>query len=156
MKAIKLIIGLVVLGAIQYQFLGNFYLKSDIISSITTFLSIIFGFYITSLAIFVTSSYVADLYKITDKENKSVTLLHTLIHNYKFGLIFILISILYLLIIQLVLNQLDGDTSRLRLGEYYLLPFLFLVVFNFWHGYKMLNDLINVIIQESKRHKVKK
>lgn len=148
-QLIKFIIGLIISAGIQYVFLGDFYLKSDLISSFTTFLSIIFGFYITSLAIFVTSSYVAELYKITDQNNKSVTLLHTLVNNYKFGLIFILISILYLLCLQFKINQCSED--KLLLSNIYALPFLFFVLFNFWHSYKMLDDLIRIIIQESKR-----
>lgn len=150
-KILKLILVLPVLWLFQSQFLGNYFIKSDTISSSILFLSIIFGFYITSLAIFSTSSYVANLYKILDTKDKRVTLLHTLIKNYKFGLIFILISILYLLIIQLILNQFDKD--ELRLGEYYILPFTSFIISNFWHAYKMLNDLTNVIIQESKSDK---
>jgi len=153
-KIIKFIIGIAVLSALQYFLLGDFCLKSDIISSIITFLSIVFGFYITSLAIFVTSSYVAELYKITDQNNKSVTLLHTLISNYRFGLTFILSTILYLLILQFIINQSVDD--KILLSAIYALPFLFFVIFNFFYSYKMLNDLIKIIIQESKRHSRKK
>lgn len=152
---IKIIYGIVLfifIASCQYFLIGKFSISNDLITNIITFLSIIFGFYITSLAIFVTSQYVSGLYKIVDKENQTVTLLHTLVKNYKIGLTAILISILYLLFLNFYISQ-SIDKSSL-LNNFKVLPFLPLVVFNFCYSYKMLSDLINVIIQEAKHKAV--
>ena len=147
----KIIYGVVLfilISSSQYFLIGKFSISNDLITNIITFLSIIFGFYITSLAIFVTSQYVSNLYKIVDKENQTVTLLHTLVKNYKTGLTVILVSILYLLFLSFTINQ-SLDKSIL-LNNFKVLHFLPLVIFNFCYSYKMLSDLINVIIQEAK------
>ena len=147
-KTIKLSLSFVFFCILQYFLLGTYYIESNLITNIVTFFSVIFGFYITSLAIFVTSTYVSQLYKITDQNNKSVTLLHTLITQYKVGLILILISILYLLFIEFILSQ--TDNNKIILSNIYVLPFLGLVIANFFYSYRMLNTLIKIIIQEAK------
>lgn len=147
-KIIWLVVLFVAISFGQYFWIGKSSISNDLITNIITFLSIIFGFYITSLAIFVTSQYVSNLYKIVDKENQTVTLLHTLVRNYKIGLTVILISILYLLFLNFSINQ-TPDKSLL-LSNLEALPFLAMIAFNFCYSYKMLTDLINVIIQEAK------
>ena len=147
-KIIYLVVLFIIISLSQYFFIGKFSVSNDLITNIITFLSIIFGFYITSLAIFVTSQYVSSLYKIIDKENQTVTLLHTLVRNYKIGLTVILISILYLLFLNFFINQ--TLEKVLLLNNLKTLPFLSVVIFNFVYSYKMLSDLINVIIQEAK------
>lgn len=132
----------------QYLFLGNYSLKNDIVNNFITFLSIIFGFYITSLAIFVTSRYVSSLYKITDRDNKSRTLLHALVNNYKIGLTLILLTIFYLISFQFVFNQHENDS--VLLSNIWATPLLGVFIINFWYSYKMLKDLIQVILQEAK------
>lgn len=134
---------------IQLKFLGNYYLKTEILTSIITFLSIIFGFYITSLAIFVTSKYVSDLYKITDENNKSLTLLQILIKKYKFGLNVLLVSIAYFILIQFYINQ--NRNNEILFSNKVLFPFFILLLLNFLYSYFMLNTLIKIIIQEAKR-----
>lgn len=150
----KLVYLVIVAGIIFFQklFMNNYYLKGDVLSSFLTFLSIIFGFYITSLSIFVTSKYVSDLYKVVDKNDHSLTLLHSLVRNYRRGLIFVLISIGYFVFIQFLISQnIDG---KIILSNKWLILFMFFIVGNFWYSYKMLNDLINVIIQEAKNNSV--
>lgn len=153
-KIIYGIVLFVLISACQYFLIGKFSISNDLITNIITFLSIIFGFYITSLAIFVTSQYVSNLYKIVDKENQTVTLLHTLVKNYKIGLTVILVSILYLLFLNFSTSQ-SIDKSIL-LNNFKVLPFLPLVIFNFCYSHKMLSDLINVIIQEAKHKAMNK
>lgn len=148
MKKIFFLVTIFLLCYFQYRILSPLNIASDLITNIITFLSVVFGFYITSLSIFVTSQYVSNLYKITDKENKTVTLLHTLINNYKVGLIIILISIIYFLSLNLLINQ--TETKSLLLGDYRTGPVLALMVFNFYYSYKMLSDLTKIILQEAK------
>ncbi len=148
----KVIINLslaIIISITQYIFFGIYYIKVELISNLITFLSIIFGFYITSLAIFATSKYVASLYKATDKNNKSLTLLHVLINNYRIGLIIILISIIYLLILQLVLTQIS--TNNIYLYNRIAIPLFWVVLVNFYYSYRMLSDLLKVVLQEAKR-----
>lgn len=149
-NALKYLLLFILLCGAQYFLLSTYSLSNDVINNFIVFLSIIFGFYITSLAIFVTSKYVSNLYKITDKNNKSVTLLHTLINNYKLGLTLILLSIFYLLIFQFIFNQNDNDD--VFLSNLWALPILGIFVINFWYSFKMLNDLIKIIIQEAKNN----
>lgn len=147
-KIIRLSLAFIICCVLQYFLLGTLVIESNLINNVVVFLSIIFGFYITSLAIFVTSTYVSQLYKIIDQNNKSVTLLHTLISEYKVGLILILISILYLLIVEFILRQ--TDNSKVVLSAIYALPFSWVVLTNFFYSYRMLDTLIKIIIQEAK------
>jgi hypothetical protein len=149
-KITSFLIYFVTIPLIQAHFLSNYYIKSDMLDRIITFLSIIFGFYITSLAIFATSKYVSTLYKTVDKENPNITLLHTLLKNYKDGLKLIFFSILYLLIVQFVVNQTEND--EMLFSNLWLLPFLSVIIVNFWYSYKMLRDLIRIILQEAKNN----
>ncbi len=148
MKKFFFVFAIISFCVTQHFLLAPFQIESDLVTNIITFLSVVFGFYITSLSIFVTSQYVSNLYNITDKENKTVTLLHTLINNYKTGLIVILVSIIYFLALNLLINQTDG--SYILLGDIKAIPVLALMMFNFYYSYKMLSDLANIILQEAK------
>lgn len=147
-KVIKSALIIVLASIIQYYFLGSLQIKSDLVSSIVTFLSIIFGFYITSLSIFATSRYVSSLYKVGDINNKSNTLMHTLFSNYKFGLITTLVTIIYFIIVQVSIGQ--SGSGFMYLSERLLIPTIGIMLNIFWYSYKMLNDLIRIILQESK------
>lgn len=134
---------------IQYYFFRDFKFNVSLFSDIVTFLSIVFGFYITSLAIFITSQYVSDLYKVVDEKNRSLTLLHTLTNNYKFGLLLTLVSLLYFIMIQFVIKA--DINNEVSLGSVITFPILALLIINFIFCFIMLNDLVNIIIQEGKR-----
>ena len=139
-----------VIGYAQNSFLGNYYIKAEFLSSIITFFSIIFGFYITSLAIFATSRYVSNLYQKVDINNPSLTLLNILLKKYKRGLTLLFFSILYLLVLHFIINQ--TDENKVLLSNYLLLPFLSVLVINFFYSYSMLVMLIKIIIQEAKNN----
>ncbi len=152
-RRIIIICVLIGLTLLQYFQFGDVYVSSNTVSSLLTFSSIIFGFYITSLAIFSTSSYVSGLYLKTNKKNPSETLLQTLLANYKTGLLWIFTSISYFIFLQLVFDQSKTEICKLTLKNIYLWPFLGIVMVNIWYSYKMLNDLIKVIMQEAKKPK---
>ena len=137
----------------QYFVLSEVSFSLSIIGNIVTFLSILFGFYITSLAIFVTSRYVSTLYQVTDEENKSQTLLHTLTDNYQFGLLLTLLSLIYFITVQFFLY--NPDNVMVSFGDLPLLPILGLLVLDFMYCYIMLTDLIKIIIQEGKGQYIK-
>lgn len=138
----------VVSATAQFFYLGHFKLTVDVLTNIVTLMSIFFGFYITSLAIFVTSKYVASLYQITDANHQSLTLLQTLVQNYKTGLQLILLSIIYALILLIVATNRVGES--LVLSEWFVLLFVPLLVLDLGYSYIMLADLIKIIIQEAK------
>ncbi len=135
-------------AAAQYYFLSNQNFSFEVLSSIITFLSILFGFYITSLAIFVTSQYVSSLYLVIDSNKKEQTLLHTLTQNYKFGLVLILLSLVYFIGVQLFSDASNSDA--LSFGDLIFIPVIPFLTLNFLYCYFMLTDLINIIIQEGK------
>lgn len=149
-KILKEVSVFVVVGCfIQYYLLKNFVLKIDVLTNIVTFLSIVFGFYITSFSIFSTSHYVTGLYQIVDSQDKTQTLLNSLIFKYKVGLMVALCSIIYFILLILFLNQ-DAN-SCLRLDNKFLYPIVSIFLFNFYYGYKMFKILVQIITQESKR-----
>lgn len=151
-KLIKSISLFVVIGSlVQYFLLQNYTVKIDVLTNLVTFLSIVFGFYITSFSIFSTSAYVSELYQIPDADDQSQTLLNNLIFKYKIGLVFTLISILYFIILIFLLKQ-DGVDS-FELSNKFLYPIISIVLFNFYYGYKMFEILVKIITQESKRKK---
>lgn len=124
-------------------------IRNDILTSLTTFLSIIFGFYITSLAIFVTSKYVTKLYQIEDENDSSKTLLHTLVMNYRIGLVMIILSILYFLFLTLLVNQ-TKENFLILSDSIYLIGFFPVIALNFFYSFEMLWILLKIILQESK------
>lgn len=133
----------------QYYLLGHVNISEGVTGNIITFLSILFGFYITSLAIFVTSHYVSSLYKVMDQNKKSQTLLHTLTGNYKFGLLVTLFSLIYFVWLEIFFSG-----GVMTLGNKSHLPFLGFLAINFAYCFIMLGDLINIIIQEAKSRAV--
>lgn len=133
---------------LQKCLLGSYKIKTDITSDLVTFLSILFGFYITSLAIFATSQYVSGLYKIEDQDNKGRTLLHSLVNKYKGGLLLALFSILYFLFVEFMITK--ESSGELTLSNKFLTPFLVVVMWNFFYCYTMLCTLVKIIIQEGK------
>jgi hypothetical protein len=145
----KFIVSLVVFSAVakaQTVYLSHLKLGSSVTGDIITFLSILFGFYITSLAIFVTSHYVSSLYNIVDKNRRGQTLLHTLTQNYSFGLRIALLSLVYFVWLAVFFDE----NTNLTFGDYQLIPFLGVLVLNFGYCFIMLRDLISIIIQEAK------
>ncbi|MBU3925243.1 hypothetical protein KJ854_04890 [Patescibacteria group bacterium] len=137
--------------SIQYIFLKNHIIKIDVLTNIVTFLSIVFGFYITSFSIFSTSTYVSGLYQITDIENKTQTLLDTLIFKYRIGVLITLFSIFYFILIIFFLNQ--NNVNSFSLSNKFLYPLASMFLFNLYYGYKMFEILVKIITQESKYKK---
>ena len=138
-----------ILGIFLYHIFGSrISLSSNFVTNVVTFLSILFGFYITSFSIFTTSRYVAQLYKLADEENgKKQTLMDALIHKYKIGLILALLSICYVLVCFFFFG--DKEIVLLNSHVYFalLIPFLLL---NFIYGFEMMDILIKVIKQSAK------
>jgi hypothetical protein len=133
----------------QYYFLSEFSVGVETISNIVTFLSIIFGFYITSFSIFTTSKFVSSLYDFNDPENIEQTMLHTVIFKYKAGLLIALFSIFYFIAIIFVVEKNEGS---LPLNEIYSYPIFSIFLLNFIYAYLMFSILVDIIRQEAKHN----
>jgi hypothetical protein len=146
----KIITILLLLGVgswLQKAYFGHIQLSQDVLTNLITFLSILFGFYITSLAIFVTSKYVRFLYQVVDAKEKSQTLLNTLLNNYRLGLNLALFSLSYFMALSFFISK---EGRIIHLDNYLTLPLISLFIINIFYSYKMLNDLIQIILQEAK------
>ncbi len=133
---------------VQDGFLKQISISSGVISNLIVFLSIVFGFCATSLAIFATSKYMPQLYAIEDPWDKSKTLLHTLVGNYQSGLFFALLSILYFLFLQFRIDA--SSTGSIMLSSSSACFVFSAIILNFYFGFSLLKKLSQVVIQGGK------
>lgn len=150
-KLVLIFTVILVISIFQYFFLSRFMVRTQLVSDIIIFLSILFGFYITSFAIFASSRYVSSLYKVTDKNDKSITLLHVLVNNYRIGLFVALMTLAYMMTVEFFVKP--NDLGYFSVGNYFLIPFVAFIIVNFWYCFQMLCDLTNVVMQEGKNSK---
>jgi hypothetical protein len=150
---ISITVGLFILGVvIQQCFFYKLSISTDLISNLIVFLSIVFGFCATSLAIFSTSRYMHVLYETEDSFDSSKTLLHTLVGRYKAGLTFALITVLYLLILQFRAESfISASPTVVSLSDPFSFFIVSAVVVNFYFGFSLMSILSKVVIQEGKR-----
>lgn len=134
---------------LQQAFFREHLVNVGVFGDLITMFSIIIGFYITSFAIFASSTYVASLYKVIDTDDRSRTLLHRLIGNFHFGLTLSLVSVAYLVVLDLFLTPEGGDF--IRLGRWELLPLFAFIVVDIFYCYTMLNDLSLIVLQQGKK-----
>jgi hypothetical protein len=103
MKA-ALIVGMMISSCfVQNHF--NFNIKTDFISALLSVFSIIFGFYITSFAVFATSKFLSKLYKLESAKDNRKTLLDELLEQFNFAAYFLLVSIIYLIIAYVIIDN---------------------------------------------------
>lgn len=133
-------------GLFQFYFLSHFSIYTEVISNIVTFLSIAFGFYITSFSIFTTSKFVSSLYR-DDSENIGQSILDTVIFKYKIGLLITLFSIFYFIAIDFIVEESHGILS---LDKIYSYPVFSVFLLNFIYAYIMFSILVKIIRQEAK------
>lgn len=84
---------------VQHRF--KISLSQELINGLLTTLSIFFGFYMTSFAVFATSKYLNKLYKKQDPEDNRKTLLDDLIGEFSFAVKVLLVSMVYLIFLNL-------------------------------------------------------
>lgn len=92
-------------GSFCFQTYLKLTINIDFISVILTVFSIIFGFYITSFAVFSTSKYLSKLYKIEKKDDNRKTLLDVLLEEFSLATYFLLTSIIYLVLIYIFIEN---------------------------------------------------
>lgn len=109
-----------ILTSVLFYFLKLNY-SDSFYTNIITFLSISFGFIITSLSILYNSTFIKNLYKYNDFESNTLTVLHRLGRYYKINIYLSIILILY----YLILNILTLRFPLLHKIEFLNLPLLF-------------------------------
>lgn len=118
----------------------NFKLEKQDVSSIISFLSIYFGFLITSFSIMINSDEVKKLNTKKDPEDNSLTLLYRLGNYYKFAIFSSLFTIIFLLLVS-ALNILNL-TSFIIPGFIVFLLFpvkeIFNILFNLFTNKKII------------------
>lgn len=143
-------------GIIQFLFLTEFSITGELITNLIVFLSILFGFCATSLAIFTTSRYVKDLAKVIDSNTPTQSLLDTLVGRYKKGLFFALGTVLYLILVQFSIENLitSATGSGISLSSYFSYLIIPSIILNFYYGFMLLQTLSRIVIQEGKGARV--
>jgi len=137
----------------QYFYLERCKLHIELLNNSVLLLSIFFGFYVVGLSIFSTSKFVGKLYLKEDLNPKAktrVTLLHTLLKKYKFGLVLNLFSIFYFLVLIFIATQ--NINEKIMLSSVFTYLFIPLMLLNFIYGYLSLEQLIKIVLQEAKRN----
>ena len=115
-----LIIIIFILTSLLFYFLKLDY--NDVFySNVITYLSISFGFIITSLSILYNSEYIKKLYKNKDYESNTLTVLHRLGRYYKINIYYSIFLILHFII----LNQITQKYTFIQNMEFINLPLLF-------------------------------
>lgn len=115
-----LIIIIFILTSLLFYFLKLDY-NDAFYSNVITYLSISFGFIITSLSILYNSEYIKKLYKNKDYESNTLTVLHRLGRYYKINIYYSIFLILHFII----LNQITQKYAFIQNLEFINLPLLF-------------------------------
>ena len=134
-----------IISTILSFFGSNIWLNTELISDLIVFISVAFGFFATSLAIFATSSYSGKLYDIEDQKSGG-TLLHVLVNKYRTGLFACLLSIVYLIVLEIFL-----DGNKIQLSNLLVSPVLGTLFVNLYYAYRLVEIVSKFVIQEAKR-----
>ena len=140
-KVITILIVLFLSSVIQHTL--GIEIEGSMISSSLVVFSIFFGFYITSFAVFATSKYLPRLYEIEDKSDNSLTLLDVLLEDFKHYSHILLYSIIYLLLMEILVNNFN---------EVYLVKFLLyfyggVIFLNFFNAFQAVALFVKVVRQ---------
>jgi len=98
MKKYLGLVAVIMVGSFLLEKYANITVDENLISTILTVFSIIFGFYITSFAVFATSKYLSRLYEIEDEKDNRKTLLDNLLDVFSFATYLLLLSIIFLVV----------------------------------------------------------
>lgn len=131
-------ISFLILIVVCYKF--KFIIQKTDVSAIISFLSIYFGFLVTSFSIMINSTEIKKLYTKKDPEDNSLTLLHRLANYYKFSLGCSLFTIITLLIASTsgVLGIYSKILPSLILLSLYPINEIFKILFNLFTNKKVL------------------
>lgn len=142
-KIILYLTGIIV--SVLIQLLLKIEIERGFIATLLTVFAIFFGFYVTSFAVYSNSKYLSTLYLITDKNDSSKTLLHTLLSELKRIVIFLYSSIIYLVILYILIIY------NKTFATYFACILWWVLFMNFYFTYRMADRYIDVVRQSAIR-----
>lgn len=119
---------------------------------IATFLSIFIGFCFTALSIVSTSKFSKKLFQLESINNNSKTLLHELIDEFKYAIIYSSICIIQI-IIYFTLDETDKyilfENSHITIK--FLLSYLIILftIISFFYYFKLVKNFLQFILKEA-------
>lgn len=130
------IIILVVISILSYFIQTE--LSSDILTSLMTFLSIYFGFLITSFSILISSEEIKKLYKKADPEDNAINLLERLANYYKVAISSCILSVIIMLLLLIFnITQIFFIILGLVIYSIYPMRMIFKILFDVFTNKKI-------------------
>lgn len=138
-KSDTIILSIIILGVIAVEiFFKPDFSHENNLNSIISFLSIYFGFLITSFSIMINSDELKKLYKKTDSENNGMNLLERLAEYYKLSIFSTLLTIICILLIILFnINFLYTFIIPLIIISLYPIRTIFKILFDLFTNKKI-------------------
>lgn len=120
---------------------------SSFISNVITFVSICFGFYLTSISILFSSKFIKEL-NVEDKHKPDQRSIHTLKAYFKLAILYALITVAFSFLLLFIVSF---------ASKYYISVFfsLFFAVFleNFYFIYLLLKVFLNALVFQARSNK---
>jgi len=143
----KVYIGIIFSIFFILSFLINIKITESAMQNFITFLSIVFGFYMTSLSVLYNSKYIKNMYQEIDPKKPTQRKITTLIQYFKHSAYLTVFTIFLLMITSLIVNI---DNNILIINPIFQ-SFLISIVFsNFIFIILLFKVFINSLIKEAK------
>lgn len=120
-------------------------ITESLMQNFITFLSITFGFYMTSLSVLYSSKFIKKLHSEVDNKIKTQTKLHTLTAYFRNSAIWSIISIIVLFIYSLFFKAVDNYIQIDPIFEALLISILSI---NFLYLFLLLKVFLNGLMEE--------
>jgi len=150
-KSILFIIGLLIFGTTY--FLAEINISESMIQNFITFLSITFGFYMTSLSVLYNSKYIKKLYDEIDSKKPTQRKIHTLKSYFKNSAYWTLFSIAFIMTCSLFssINQ----NNILDLYTFFEALIIMIISLNFIFMFLLFRIFLDGLIYEAMPNKEK-
>jgi len=125
-------------------------ISESLMQNFITFLSITFGFYMTSLSVLYNSKYIKKLYDEIDSKKSTQRKIHTLKSYFKASAYWSLFSIALLMIYSLTAKV---ESNILVLSTFFESLLVFIVFVNFVFMFLLFNVFINGLVEEASKNK---
>lgn len=129
-----------------FNFIVDVHISESMIQNFITFLSIIFGFYMTSLSVLYNSKYIKKLYDEIDSNRRTQRKIHTLKAYFSNSAYWSLGSIAYIMACSLFISANDSVLQFNRFVEALMIAIIFL---NFIFMILLFKVLLNGLVHES-------
>jgi len=132
-----------------FNYVVNISISESLIQNFITFLSITFGFYMTSLSVLYNSKYIKKLYLEIDKIKPTQRKIHTLKTYFTNSAFWSLFSIFILMIYSLVVKV---DKNILVMNQFFETILIITVFINFVFIFLLFKVFVNGLIEEGKNN----